>query len=129
MKIRNLFLFGLLVLMFSCGNKSGIIPDKELRNMTPKKILELGAEKYTNYEYADALAYYASIERIFPEDNDVNNEAKVWAKYEMGYIKYQEKKYKEALAFFEEVLKMKTPSVAPVTLANQMIDKIMNITK
>ena len=65
----------------------------------------------------------------FPEDDGVNN-SKVWAKYEMGYIKYQEKKYKEALAFLEEVLKMKTPSIAPVTLANQMIEsRYMNITK
>jgi hypothetical protein len=92
--------------------------------MPSQKLLELGAEKYSNILYKDAIYYYSNIITLFPDDNEQDNESRAWAVYEIGYINFVQNKYNVADSFFDEVLKMKSTTKAPQFLASQMKDKI-----
>jgi tetratricopeptide (TPR) repeat protein len=113
-----------LAALFLAGCGMKVMPESELKNLNAQKILDLGAEKYSQYEYDEAIYYYSSIEKIFPADNDEVNDQRAWAKYEIAYIRYQQKQYDESLQLFAEVLKTKSRSTAPRILASEMITKI-----
>jgi hypothetical protein len=119
--ILNMALFFIIV---SCGGKA-ILPEEQIKTMAPQKILDLAAEKYSDLNYNEAKYYYYAIEKIFTNDNEENNLARAWAKYEIGYMYYQDGKKQEARACFLEVSKYKTQSLAPQLLANQMLDKLI----
>lgn len=106
----------------ACGLR--VMPEDDLKKLNPQKILDLAAEKYSIYQYEEAVYYYKSIGRLFPQDTDEVNDQKAWALYEIGYIRYQQGRKEEALKKFSETLKIKSRSNAPRILAAEMIDKI-----
>ena len=120
MLIKGFYSIFLLTLFISCAGNSIVIPEKDLQTLSAKKIFELGAERYMNYEYNEAIYYYSNIIVLYPDDT----ESRAWAKYEIGYVKYQQKNYQEALEYFNKVLSIKSPTAAPQILANQMKMKI-----
>jgi hypothetical protein len=120
--ILNMALF--FIMIASCSGKA-IHPEEQIRTMAPQKILDLAAEKYSDLDYENARYYYYEIEKIYTNDNEENNLARAWAKYEIGYMYYQEGKKQEARASFLEVSKYKTQSLAPQLLANEMLDKLI----
>lgn len=117
-------IFAVLIGMFLAGCGLKVLPENELKGLNAQKILDLGAEKYSQYEYEEAVYYYNSIARLFPQDSEEVNDQKAWAKYEIAYIRYQQNRFDEALQQFNDVLKIKSKSTAPRILAAQMIEKL-----
>ncbi len=130
LKIKNIVIMLLMIILSlqftACSGSGNVLPENTLKTLTPKKILELAAEKYGNDLYNDAAYYYSNIIVLFPEDNDANNESRAWATYELGYIKYQQGDYIGAVDLFEQVIRIKTQVTAPQLLAAQMREKINN---
>lgn len=115
-----------LFILSSCGSARIVIPESELKTYNSKKVLELGAEKYSNYDYDSAIYYYEMIDKLFPEDMD----ARSWATYEIGYIKFAQNRYSESLTYFDSVLQMKISAPAVQLLAAKMREKALTkITK
>lgn len=128
MKVYRFLVFPLIlfvVLMTACSEHTKIVPESELKKLPSQKLLELGAEKYSNMQYKDAIYYYSNLITIFKDDNDQDNESRAWATYEIGYIYYVQDNYNVAEPLFDEVLKMKSPTKAPQFLASEMKDKIL----
>lgn len=123
--IMNIVLVILAFVFFSgCGLK--VMPEAELKKLNAQKILDLAAEKYSIYEYEEAIYYYKSIGDLFPQDSDDVNDQKAWALYEIGFIRFQQGRINEASSYFERTLKTKSQSNAPRILATEMIEKIRN---
>lgn len=123
--IAVFMLFFALLFAFA-GCAMNVLPEAELKKLNPQKILDLAAEKYSNYDYEEAVYYYSSIGKLFPQDSDDVNDQKAWAIYEIGYVRYQQGRTDEALKYFSDTLKTKSRSNAPRILAAEMIDRIRN---
>ncbi len=106
-----------------CGG-TNVLPEKELQQMPVKKVMEMGAEKYSFYSYDEAIYYYTEVDKIYTNDTEEYNDARAWAKYEIGFIKYKQSKIDEALRYFNEVLYFKLSNPAPQVLAKEMTEKI-----
>ena len=126
----QVYKFWILLLAFSlsflaaCSERTKIVPESELKKLPSQKLLELGAEKYSNMQYKDAIYYYSNVINLFHDDNDQDNESRAWATYEIGYIYFLQNNYNVADPFFDEVLRMKSPTKAPQFLASEMKDRI-----
>lgn len=116
------FLMTFGIILSSCGNNT-TLPESTLKGYSPQKVLDLAAEQYAAYNYTRALYYYSMVEKLYTGQTEDEQLALAWAKYEIGFIYYQQNKFKEALACFEAVIKMKSPSPAPAILATQMRDR------
>ncbi len=110
--------------LFVAGCTGQLVPEKELAAYQVKNVMELGSQNYSTYNYDAALYYYTEVGKIFTNDNDDSQDARAWAKYEIGYIKYMQEKYDEADKYFDEVLSLKLLNTAPQILAREMKDKI-----
>jgi len=119
----------LTIAIVGCSSSGNLVKEEELGRMTPKKVMELGAERYSNYDYDAATYYYLAVTKIFTNDNEEYNEARAWANYELGYIKYKQQKYDEALKQFDEVLKFRLVNNAPLVLATKMKEKLKSVKK
>jgi len=95
---RILVLLGIF-LVASCSSQFNVKPDAELQKMSSRKILNLAAANYVNYQYDAAIHYYKKLVEFFPDD--LENVA--WAKYEIGFIYYKKGQYKKADKYFNEV--------------------------
>ncbi|MGC8764423.1 MAG: hypothetical protein ACP5QT_00840 [Brevinematia bacterium] len=109
-----------LFVMTSCFKMSTVLPEEKLREMSSTKVMELADEKYQANEYNEAMYYYEFARKTFTNEIDVV----AWATYEVGFIKYQQGKYEEALKMFEETSRMNTINNAPVILALQMKERV-----
>lgn len=118
---RRYMCFLVFFLVFtSCMGKGNVLPEKELATLPAVKIMELAAEEYQANEFDRAIYYYEYVRKNLT--NDYENLA--WATYEIGFIKYQQGKYKEALSYFDEVITINSPNNAPLILAAQMKERI-----
>jgi outer membrane protein assembly factor BamD (BamD/ComL family) len=86
-------------LFFACASGPIVVPD----GLAPGVLAQRALEASDDGDYATALAYYqAMLDRY-----SVGNENKPYvaqALYEIGFIKYKQKAYTEAKAYFERLL-------------------------
>ncbi len=107
-------------LFSSCFKMSSVLPETQLKEMPSTKIMELAAERYQANDYDKALYYYNFVRKNFTNEIDTL----AWATYEIGFIKYQQGKYGEALSLFDETSRMNSINNAPIILALQMKERI-----
>lgn len=110
----------LMLVIMSCFKMSTVLPEDQLKEMTSVKVMELAAEKYQANELDQALYYYEFAKKTFTNEIDTI----AWVTYEIGFIKYQQGKYEEALKLFEETSRMNAINNAPIILALQMKERI-----
>ena len=111
--------FIILSLLISCApGTMGLLKKDDLKGYTGRKIMEIAADSYGNYNYADARYYYQQILELFPDDPDLT----AWAHYEIGYTYFQDQDFKNAATEFEKVMTISSKSPAPQLLAKKMID-------
>ena len=118
--MRLCFFFIILgsILITSCASTISVT-DEEKRY--PKIIAEKAYTEFNEKRYNNAIAYYQYIldnydRNIFPKDV-------AWAYYEIGFCYYYQSKYKEALSYFDIVMKEFTV-LPPKVLAQRVIDDI-----
>ncbi len=129
MKIKSsMITMATFLVLAGCGSLN-VVPEKDLLTYSPKKVMELGAQNYSNYNFDAALYYYNEVEKIFTNDAPENVDARAWALYEIGFIMYVQGRYDEADKYFNQVLTFKLVNQAPLVLANEMKDKIKAIKK
>ena len=128
MRYKFAILLALGLILSSCGRRP-VTRVNDLENLTSQRLLELGADRYVNYDYDGATYYYENLIELFPEDH-INV---AWARYELGYINYQRKRPQQAIEYFTRVLQTPVddmPGVtgsqasAPHRLASMMIENI-----
>ncbi len=118
--MKRILSFLVIIFLSSCFKFNTVLPEDKLKDLPAVKIMELAAEKYQANEYKDAIYYYEYIIKNFPEDK----ENFAWAHYEIGFIKYQEGKLKEALDYFYKTASIDTPNRASTILALQMAERV-----
>lgn len=121
--MKYIISLSLFLLLYGCFGKSDILPESELKTLSVTKVMELGAEMYQADKYDAAAYYYEYVRKNFT--NDLENFA--WATYEIGFIKYQQGKYKESLNYFDEVISLNVSDNAPLILASKMREKVQRI--
>ncbi len=119
------FMFVFILLFTACFKFNNVLPEDKLSTLSVTKIMELAAEQYQANEYKNATYYYNYVIKTFPDD--LENVA--WAHYEIGFIKYQEGKLQEALAYFKKTIEVKTQNPAPIILALQMTERVERMLK
>ncbi|MCX7820335.1 MAG: tetratricopeptide repeat protein [Brevinematales bacterium] len=118
--MKKLWVILLFFSFYGCFKFNSVLPEDKLKDMSSVKIMELAAEKYQANEYKDAIYYYEYVIKNFSEDK----ENFAWAHYEIGFIKYQEGKLKEALDYFYKTASIDSPNKAPTILALQMAERV-----
>ncbi len=118
--MRFCFFFIILgsILITSCASTINV---SEEEKRYPKIIAEKAYTEFNEKRYKNAIAYYQYIldnydRNLFPKDV-------AWAYYEIGFCYYYQSKYKEALSYFDIVMREFTV-LPPKVLAQRVIDDI-----
>ena len=99
--MKKIFVF-LSVFVFysiSCASVLKITPEEE---RYPQIIAEKAYTEFNNKKYKKARDYYQYIIDNFDRENYTKEVA--WAYYEIGFCYYYQKKYKDALNYFNTVM-------------------------
>lgn len=118
MKKSFVFFSVLVLLLNSCASSVKISIEEE---QYPKIIAEKAYSEFGNKNYKGAIAYYQYIIDNFDRDNYTKDIA--WAYYEIGFCYYYQKKYNEALKYFDIVINNFTV-LPPRILAQKVIQDI-----
>ncbi len=118
--MKRFIVFLIILYFYGCFKFSNVLPEDKLKDLPAVKIMELAAEKYQANEYKDAVYYYEYIIKNFSDDK----ENFAWAHYEIGFIKYQEGKLKDALDYFYKTASIDSSNRAPIILALQMTERV-----
>ena len=89
------------------------------------KLLLEGQLAYDAGDYKTAIKYYMTILEKYPD----NKEYTSWACYEIGFVYFSQKKYKEATEWFQKVIDQYNGSKTAVKLATFMLAKITELSK
>jgi outer membrane protein assembly factor BamD (BamD/ComL family) len=109
----------LLLVLVSCSTRSPAIYTErgEVRSITDYE--KMAQKEYDEDRFGNAIDVYTAILRHYP----FNDEAVMWATYEIGYCYYRLKEYDRAEVYFRAVLN-EYQDPAARSLAQQMLDKI-----
>ncbi|URA09393.1 tetratricopeptide repeat protein [Thermospira aquatica] len=110
-----------LVLFLTIGGCSQSTSVKEdIKKLSPNILMDKAAERYSVYDYKNALMYYQAVLDNYPE----SYEDVAWARYEMGYIYYIQKKYNKSKEYFEAAAASKNAPHAVIILSEMMLSKL-----
>lgn len=123
--MRKLLAAAFLLQFFLAACKSGPpVIDEEL---SPEALLQTAQEQVIRHnDYETALFYYEAFIERFPS---IPNKI-IEAKYEIGFIKYRQKKYDEAKVQFTQIIEAYSGSEAqsfpswPYILATKLLETI-----
>lgn len=121
---KSLLLFPVLLLVLAgCGNRS--IVKEDLKTLPANILMDRAAERYSLYDYQGALAYYQAVIDYHPD----KYEDVAWARYEIGYIYYVQKKYDKAKEYFEAAASTPQAPHGVIILSEMMLKKIPSKTQ
>ena len=92
----------LLIFLFVISSCASVSVDVE-EALAPQVISELAYNEFNKKAYKKAIAYYQVIIDRF--DRNLYPKEVAWAYYEIGFCYYYQGKYKEAIPYFDIVLK------------------------
>lgn len=131
MKNRTLFLICVPVFLFSCVTvKTNFPEDLSAEEMFFHAQVQQGQIK-TRKDYEAVIGLFQTVTERFPEYKAIGIECR----YEIAYLLYRQKKYREAEDAFYEILRYYETNTSevlpdwPKTLSDLMINKIEEKTK
>lgn len=106
------------LLLIGCTPRA--VVKEDLSKLPANVLMDKAAERYSVYDYQGALTYYQAVIDYYPS----RYEEVAWARYEIGYIYYVQKKYDKAREFFE--LASSTPQApnSVIILSEMMLKKL-----
>lgn len=110
--------FVVFFLFTACSGKDTTRED--MKNLSASLLMDRAAERYSLYDYRGALAYYQAVIKNHPD----KTEEVAWARYEIGYIYYIQKKYTEAKTYFEAASATQNAPHSVIILSEMMLRKI-----
>ncbi|MCX7882729.1 MAG: tetratricopeptide repeat protein [Brevinematales bacterium] len=106
------------LVMAGCASRS--VVKEDLAKLPANILMDKAAERYSTYDYKGALTYYQAVIDYHPQ----RYEEVAWARYEIGYIYYIQKKYDKAKEYFEAASSTPTAPHGVIILSEMMLKKI-----
>ncbi len=116
---KHLLLSFMVFLVLSGCSKSANIKE-DIKKLPANILMDRAAERYSVYDYKNALVYYQAVLDNHPE----SYEDVAWARYEMGYIYYVQKQYEKAREYFEAAAASQQAPHGVVILSEMMLSKL-----
>jgi outer membrane protein assembly factor BamD (BamD/ComL family) len=119
------YFFPLVLIIFliaGCGNSS--VVKQDIATLPANILMDKAAERYSTYDYQGALAYYEAVLKYHPD----KTEEVSWARYEIGYIYYLQKKHSLARQYFEDAYNTQGAPTSVLILSEMMLKKLPQTT-
>jgi len=118
MQNHRVFLALIVAFLVGCASRSTLKEDP--KTLPANILMDRAAERYSIYDYTGALVYYQAVIDYHQD----KNEDVAWARYEIGYIYYIQKKYPKAREYFEAAMATPQAPNSVLILSEMMLKKL-----